>query len=78
MPYWKLPLIIDVSHSGSVSWEDFGGRPSLISHKDIRHVLITRAVAEGQVPPLMWPQHEGAAAWNAFAEEERLFGEELP
>jgi len=47
-------------------------------HKDIRHVLITRAVVEGKVPPLTWPHGEGAAAWNAFAEEERLSGEELP
>jgi len=45
---------------------------------DIRHVLITRAVAEGKAAPLTWPQGEGASAWNAFAEEERLFGEELP
>jgi len=45
---------------------------------EIRHVLITRAVAEGRIPPLMWPQGEGAAAWNAFAEEERLFGDESP
>jgi len=47
-------------------------------HKDMRHVLITRAVVEGKVPPLTWPHGEGAAAWNAFAEEERLSGEELP
>jgi len=45
---------------------------------DIRYVLITRAVVEGQVPPLTWPRSEGAVAWNTFAEEERLFGEELP
>lgn len=44
----------------------------------IRHVLITRAVVEGAIPPLTWPHGEGAAAWNAFAEEERLLGEELP
>jgi len=45
---------------------------------EIRHVLITRAVAEGRIPPLIWSQGEGAAAWNAFAEEERLFGDESP
>lgn len=45
---------------------------------EIRHVLITRAVAEGKTPPLTWPQSEGAAAWNTFAEEERLSGDELP
>jgi len=45
---------------------------------DIRYVLITRAVAEGKMSPLTWPQGEGAAAWNAFAEEEKLFREELP
>ncbi|KAF9780281.1 P-loop containing nucleoside triphosphate hydrolase protein [Thelephora terrestris] len=45
---------------------------------EIRHVLVTRAVVEGKVPPLTWSQDEGAVAWNTFAEEERLFGEELP
>lgn len=45
---------------------------------EIRYVLITRAVAEGKIPPLTWPQGQGAAAWDAFSEEERLFGEELP
>jgi len=45
---------------------------------EIRHVLITRAVVEGKVPPLTWPQDEGAVAWHAFAEEQRQFGEELP
>lgn len=45
---------------------------------DIRYVLITRDVAEGRAPPLTWLQEEGAAAWSAFAEEEKEFGEELP
>jgi len=37
---------------------------------NIRHVLITDAVVRGEIQPLYWRWGEGAAFWNAWAEEE--------
>ncbi|TFK55876.1 ClpX, ATPase regulatory subunit [Heliocybe sulcata] len=39
-------------------------------YETIRHVLITDAVVRGEIQPLYWQRGEGAAFWNAWAEEE--------
>jgi hypothetical protein len=41
---------------------------------EARHVLITRAVVNGEEQPLTWPEGKGAECWKAFAEEETLLG----